>query len=116
MFTCCRYRPPFTKLITLRASSCITVNHFPFYFIKYTPYRKILKIKYADLTKKLHNEKLRSLYRSTSLLRGAEFTRTSPGKRPFGRPTKSKDNIETDVREIGCENRRWMELTPSLVQ
>jgi hypothetical protein len=31
-------------------------------------------------------------------------------KRPLRRPGRWKDNIETDLREVDCEDRRWMKV------
>jgi hypothetical protein len=37
--------------------------------------------------------------------------RKPEGKRPFGRPSRRwKDNIKTDIREIGWEDVDWIHL------
>jgi hypothetical protein len=34
------------------------------------------------------------------------------GKRPLGRPRRKRvDNINMDLREIGCDGRNWIDLT-----
>jgi hypothetical protein len=38
------------------------------------------------------------------------------GKQTFGRPRRWENNIKIDLREMGCEDMRWMELPPDSVQ
>jgi len=39
------------------------------------------------------------------------------GKRPIGRPRRKRErHINVDLREIGCEVVRWMELAQDRVQ
>jgi hypothetical protein len=34
----------------------------------------------------------------------------------FAKPKKWKDNVKSDLKETGCESRRWMELAKDHVQ
>jgi hypothetical protein len=34
----------------------------------------------------------------------------------LGRPRRSKNNIKGDLREIGCEDKRWVELVQDSFQ
>jgi hypothetical protein len=58
--------------------------------------------------RKLHNEKLRNLYSSPSIMR---MIRKPDGKRPLGSPRcRWVDNNKIDLREIGWDGMDWTDL------
>ena len=81
--------------------------------------------------RRLHNEEIHSLYRSPNVARVINsrrlrwagyvawkkvrvlsnfFTGTPTGKRPLGRPRRSReDNIRMDLKEIGINTRNWVD-------
>ena len=84
--------------------------------------------------RKLHNEELNDLYSSTNVIqviksrrmrRAGQVARMDDergvysvlvgipeGKRPLGRPRlRLKDDIKTDLQEVGCEGMDWIDLT-----
>jgi hypothetical protein len=83
--------------------------------------------------RKLHNEELRDLYSSPTILRVIKtrrirlaghaarmvgrrvvyrvLMRKPEGKRPLGRPRRRwEDNIKADLQEVGCAVMDWIEL------
>ena len=52
-------------------------------------------------------------YKSTHKILGGK----PDGKRPLGRPKcRWEDNIKLDVREVGCDERDWIEVVQDRVQ
>jgi hypothetical protein len=80
--------------------------------------RKIFGPKRDEVTgewKKLHNEELRDLYSSPSIIRVIEVYRLLVGKpeekRPLGRPRcRWVDNIRMDLGEVGLDDMDWIGL------
>jgi hypothetical protein len=90
------------------------------------------------LWRRLHNDKLHSLYSSPNVrviksrrMRWAEHVAhmgegrgvyrvlvgRTKGKRPLGRPRhRWKDNIKMDLSEIGIDGANWIQLTQDRVQ
>ena len=64
------------------------------------------------LWRRLHNEELRSLYRSLNIGRSSFkiLTGKPTGKRPLGRPRRRwEDNIRIDLEEIGINAGNWID-------
>jgi hypothetical protein len=89
--------------------------------------------------RKLHNDKLHSLYSSPNIVRVIksrrmrwaghvarmgdgrcvyrDFVGRPEGKRPLGRPwCRWEDNIKLDLREIGIDGENWIRLAQDMVQ
>ncbi|KAJ4435415.1 hypothetical protein ANN_18030 [Periplaneta americana] len=103
---------------------------------KYTSVRKIFGAKRDEVTgewRKLHNTELHALYSSPDIIRNLKSRRLRwaghvarmgesrnayrvlvgrpEGKRPLGRPRRRwEDNIKMDLREVGYDDRDWMNL------
>ena len=83
--------------------------------------------------RKLHNAELHALYSSPNIIRNLKSRRLRwaghvarmeqprnafrvligkpEGKRPLGRPRRGwEDNIEMDLREVGCDPGEWIDL------
>ena len=83
--------------------------------------------------RKLHNAELHALYSSPNIIRSLNSRRLRraghvarmeqsrnafrvlvgkpEGKRPLGRPRRrSEDNIKMDLREVGCDPGKWIDL------
>jgi hypothetical protein len=103
--------------------------------------RKIFGLKSEEdgSWRKLHNDKLHSLYSSLNIVRVIKSRRMmwaghvarmgegrgvyrvlvgrSEGKRPLGRSRRRwKDNIKMDLREIGFDEANWIQLAQDRVQ
>ncbi|KAJ4436836.1 hypothetical protein ANN_16968 [Periplaneta americana] len=98
--------------------------------------RKIFGAKSDEITgelRKLHNTELHSLYSLPDIIRNIKSRRLRwaghvarmgesrnayrvlvgrpAGKRPLGRPRRRwEDNIKMDLREVGCDDREWINL------
>ncbi|KAJ4429807.1 hypothetical protein ANN_22011 [Periplaneta americana] len=98
--------------------------------------RKIFGAKRDEVTgewRKLHNTELHALYSSPNIIRNLKSRRLRwaghvarmgesrnayrvlvgrpEGKRPLGRPRRRwEDNIKMDLREVGCDDRDWINL------
>ncbi|KAJ4427358.1 hypothetical protein ANN_24978 [Periplaneta americana] len=98
--------------------------------------RKIIGTKRDEATgewRKLHNTELHALYSSPNIIRNLKSRRLRwaghvarmgesrnayrvlvgrpEGKRPLGRPRRRwEDNIKMDLREVGCDDRDWINL------
>ncbi|KAJ4429478.1 hypothetical protein ANN_21647 [Periplaneta americana] len=98
--------------------------------------RKIFGAKRDEVTgewRKLHNKELHALYSSPNIIRNFKSRRLRwaghvarmgesrnayrvlvgrpEGKRPLGRPRRRwEDNIKMDLREVGCDDRDWINL------
>ncbi|KAJ4436577.1 hypothetical protein ANN_16610 [Periplaneta americana] len=98
--------------------------------------RKIFGAKRDEVTgewRKLHNTELHALYSSRDIIRNLNSRRLRwaghvarmgesrnayrvlvgrpEGKRPLGRPRRRwEDNIKMDLREVGCDDRDWINL------
>ncbi|KAJ4445627.1 hypothetical protein ANN_12309 [Periplaneta americana] len=98
--------------------------------------RKIFGAKRDEVTgewRKLHNTELHELYSSPDIIRNIKSRRLRwaghvarmgesrnayrvlvgrpEGKRPLGRPRRRwEDNIKMDLREVGCDDRDWINL------
>ncbi|KAJ4445794.1 hypothetical protein ANN_12479 [Periplaneta americana] len=98
--------------------------------------RKIFGAKRDEIKgewRKLHNAELHALYSSPNIIRNIKSRRLRwaghvarmgesgnayrvlvgrpEGKRPFGRPRRRwKDNIKMDLREVGYDDRDWIDL------
>ncbi|KAJ4435918.1 hypothetical protein ANN_18540 [Periplaneta americana] len=98
--------------------------------------RKIFGAKRDEVTgewRKLHNAELHAMYSSPDLIRNIKSRRLRwaghvahmgesrnayrvlvgrlKGKRPLGRPRRRwEDNIKMDFREVGCDDRDWINL------
>ncbi|KAJ4436993.1 hypothetical protein ANN_17125 [Periplaneta americana] len=98
--------------------------------------RKIFAAKRDEVTgewRKLHNTELRALYSSSDIIRNIKSRRLRwaghvasmgesrnayrvlverpEGKRPLGRPRRRwEDNIKIDLREVGYDDREWINL------
>jgi hypothetical protein len=89
--------------------------------------------------RKLHNDKLHSLYSSSNIVRVIKSRRMGwtghvarmgegrgvyrvlvgrpEGKRPLGRPRRRwEDNIKLDLREIGIDGANWIQVAQDRVQ
>ncbi|KAJ4435384.1 hypothetical protein ANN_17998 [Periplaneta americana] len=99
-------------------------------------FRKIFGAKRDEVTgewKKLHNTEVHALYSSPDIIRNIKSRRLrwtvhvnrmgesrnayrvlvgrSEGKRPLGRPRRRwEDNIKMDLREVGYDDRDWIDL------
>ncbi|KAJ4427547.1 hypothetical protein ANN_25195 [Periplaneta americana] len=91
---------------------------------------KIFGAKRDEVTgewRKLHNTELQALYSSPDIIRniksrhlrwaghvarmGESRNARPEGKRPLGRPRRRwEDNIKTDLRELGYDDREWINL------
>ncbi|KAJ4445665.1 hypothetical protein ANN_12349 [Periplaneta americana] len=100
--------------------------------------RKIFGAKRDEVTgewRKLHNTELHALYSSPNIIRNLKSRRLRwaghvarmgestnayrvlvgrpEGKRPLGRPRlRWEDNIKMNLREVGCDDRDWINLAP----
>ncbi|KAJ4446906.1 hypothetical protein ANN_13607 [Periplaneta americana] len=98
--------------------------------------RKVFEAKRDEVTgewRKLHNAELHALYSSPDIIRNIKFRRLKwaghvarmgesrnayrvlvggpEGKRPLGRPRRRwEDNIKMDLREVGYDDREWINL------
>ena len=98
--------------------------------------RKIFGAKRDEITgewRKFHNDELHALYASPNIIRSVKARRLRwaghvarmeqsknayrvlvgkpEGKRPLGRPRRRwEDNIEMDLREMGCNPGEWIDL------
>ncbi|KAJ4434425.1 hypothetical protein ANN_22987 [Periplaneta americana] len=98
--------------------------------------RKIFGAKRDEVTgewRKLHNTELHALYSSPNIIRNLKsrllkwaghvarmgesrnayrvLVGRPEGKRPLGRPRRRwEDNIKMDLREVGCDDRDWINL------
>jgi hypothetical protein len=89
--------------------------------------------------RKLHNDELNSLYSSPNIVRMIKsrriwwegqvsrmeegrdvyrlLVRRPEGKRPLGRPMRRwEDNIKLDLREIGIDGAKWIQLAQARAQ
>ncbi|KAJ4447611.1 hypothetical protein ANN_09618 [Periplaneta americana] len=79
--------------------------------------RKIFGAKRDEATgewRKLHNTELHALFSSPDIIRNIKSRRLrweAGGKRPLGRPRcRWEDNIKMDLREVGYDDRDWINL------
>ncbi|KAJ4436729.1 hypothetical protein ANN_16861 [Periplaneta americana] len=67
--------------------------------------------------RKLHNTELHALYSSPDISRNAYrvLVGRPEGKRPLGRPRRRwEDNIKIDLRELGYDDRDWINLAQDM--